>query len=369
MLLRRTAVNKALKIALAAFVTVVAAVVTVVAAQMAAASAANRGGTEHDKELLVALAIVMVLAVHLIPAISRNWVSWIVWFGCLICALFSHLTFFTHADLRANDNFAQASARTVGTERQIEMTREALGQIVARPVALVADELAKSTDKRERAALNVELKQGQKAEELRDQLLKLSEVSTKSKVGGAINPVFKNLQAVFGWSGEGISVAIYLFNAICLELFGALIWFLAFQKIHEISTKRTGEVIGVTQASTEDRLIATAAPVNAATQAATDDATPVDLDLTLPVTLSATAAESNATTRTTTPVTQDATTQNSNATFQHLSSGKTNPEDETLVTLKSAVQSGKCKATVNSIREFLGCSQTKAVELRRALAT
>jgi hypothetical protein len=35
--------------------------------------------------------------------------------------------------------------------------------------------------------------------------------------------------------------------------------------------------------------------------------------------------------------------------------------------LKQAIEAGRCKPTVASIREFLGCGQARAIEMRRAV--
>lgn len=42
-------------------------------------------------------------------------------------------------------------------------------------------------------------------------------------------------------------------------------------------------------------------------------------------------------------------------------------ENDPIADLKAAIQSGNCKQTVSGIRQFLGCGQTKAMEVRRAL--
>lgn len=41
--------------------------------------------------------------------------------------------------------------------------------------------------------------------------------------------------------------------------------------------------------------------------------------------------------------------------------------DDPVTDLRQAIDAGRCKPTVAGIRSFLGCSQAKAMELRRAL--
>jgi hypothetical protein len=45
----------------------------------------------------------------------------------------------------------------------------------------------------------------------------------------------------------------------------------------------------------------------------------------------------------------------------------THPVTDTLTTIQAAVKAGQCRETVASIREHLGCSQARAMEIRREL--
>ena len=62
--------------------------VTGTAALMAATAAWDRGGGSGlDRALLVALSVAIIMAVHLLPALSRRPAAWLLWFGCLLCAV------------------------------------------------------------------------------------------------------------------------------------------------------------------------------------------------------------------------------------------------------------------------------------------
>lgn len=202
-----------------------AGTVTLTAVAMASVAAMDRGGTVIDKALLMAMSVVIVLAVHLLLAMTRRPAAWLVWTGCLMCAIYGHLTFLTHASLRAGDVRAQHSALTVGTERQIETTREALAGIKARPIAIVAAELAQTNVRRERAALREEIAEGRRTEALRDHLVRLSGVSTTAQVSGATDPVTARLALVTGCSESGVAIVIGMTFSILLELIGALLWY------------------------------------------------------------------------------------------------------------------------------------------------
>lgn len=204
--------------------------VTAIAAAMTGVAAWDRGGTTLDKLLLVAMSVVIVLAVHLLPALSKRFVAWVVWSGCLLCAVYGHLTFLTHANLRAGDMRAQHSSLSVATERQISITQASLAEIKARPISLTAAELAASKSWRERAALNVEIAEGKRAQKLRDELGRLSQVSTTAQVTDSVDPVTARLSEATGISESAITVVIGLAFSILIELVGALLWFEALRQ-------------------------------------------------------------------------------------------------------------------------------------------
>ncbi len=204
---------------------ILALFVTLTAAAMTAVAAWDRGGTGIDKALLVSLSVVIVLTVHLLPALSRRPIAWLVWSVCLLCAIYGHLTFLTHASLRAADARAQQSALAVRIERQISTAREALDEIKARPMATVAAELAQESDRRVRAALRAEITEGQRAARLRDDLAHFEEESKVVQVDGASDPVTARLATVTGWTESAVSVVIGPSFSILLELIGALLWF------------------------------------------------------------------------------------------------------------------------------------------------
>lgn len=207
----------------------IAMFVTSTAITMTAIAAWDRGGTFADKAVLVAMSVVIVMAVHLLPAMSRRPVTWLVWAGCLIGAIYGHLTFFTNSAQRAADNRAQQSALAVGTQRQIEAVREALDRITARPVALVTAELAVTENYRERAALRTEIAEGQRAQKLLDDLSRLSAIVTTAQQA-VTDPVTARLAEVTGWNETRVAVTIGLTFSILLELIGALLWYEAMRR-------------------------------------------------------------------------------------------------------------------------------------------
>lgn len=197
---------------------------TLTAATMAASAAWDRGGTSLDRGLLVALSVAVVAGVHLIPALSRERLKWLLWVGCLLCTVYGHLTFFVHAGMRAGEARAQQSAQVTGTTRQIAAVQEALARISARPAAVVVTQLANTRARRQRAALRLELAEARRAEQLQDELVALEGKQTRAEVAGATDPVVARLSEVTGRSEASISLAVGLAFSLLLELLGAMLW-------------------------------------------------------------------------------------------------------------------------------------------------
>ncbi|MDD4979493.1 MAG: hypothetical protein PHI29_12780 [Gallionella sp.] len=302
----------------------VAVFVTLTAACMAAAAAWERGGTLIEKVLLVSMSAIIVLAVHLVPALSRRWIVWPVWIGCLLCAMYGHLTFLIHASVHADENRAQHSALTVGTERQIEVARESLARINARPVATVAAELAVTGDSRERAALRAEIAEGRRAEALEDELVRLSGIAMEARVTGETDPVTVRLAEVTGYSDGAVAVFIGMTFSVLIELVGALLWYEALRH----TDRGEGQTWSIVTADlTEDVTDGVTSHVEGVTEVVkTED----------PVTAVTSAVTSEL-------------------------SGQMAP-------VMDAIKIGKCRPTVAGIRKYLGCSQARASELRRELA-
>lgn len=267
----------------------IAIFVTSTAVTMTAIAAWDRGGTFADKAVLVAMSVVIVVAVHLLPAMSRRPVTWLVWMGCLVGAIYGHLTFFTNSAQRAADTRAQQSALAVGTQRQIDTTKDALSRITARPIAIVMAELAVTEDRRSRAALRAEIAEGKRAQVLLDDLTRLQAISTTAQIP-VTDPVTARLASVTGWNESQVAVAIGLTFSILLELIGALLWYEAMRRESIVALPLSNE--------------------------------------------------------------SDCVTEQSN---------------DIVTMLRAAVTEGKCQKSVRGIRKFLGCSQSQAMELRRAI--
>ena len=285
-----------------------AILITLTAILMTSIAALNRGGTFIEQILLVSLSIIMVLAVHFLPAISRSASAWILWTGCLLCAIFGHLTFLTHSTISAGEVRVLHSAQMIATQNQIAATRGALEAISARPVTVIAAELGQAVKWREIVALREELKQARQADLLRNELVRLSAVTTAT-VTNATDPVTNRVAAITGISEASITIGVGMLFSVLLELTGAFLWFEALKQDSGGGIQDEGRM--------QD-----------------------GGDLALSV------VTMGVTTRTTTHVTQ---------------------VTDTVSQLRRDILTGQCRPTVAAIRNHLHCSQVKAMALRREI--
>lgn len=110
--------------------------ITLTAIGMSAAAALERGGTALDQTLMVALSVAVCGSCHLILAISRNKLSWVLWTFCMMGSVYSHVTFLSYAGLRAGEERAHHSIQRLNIDRQTEDIREALAGIYLGEIGL-----------------------------------------------------------------------------------------------------------------------------------------------------------------------------------------------------------------------------------------
>jgi hypothetical protein len=198
--------------------------VTVTAIVMSAVAALDRGSTAVDKTLLIAISVAICTGSHLIPSISKTKLAWLLWVLCMVGAVYSHITFFSFAKLRANDERSQYSIQRSGVEREIEVTRLALERIEARPVATVASELAVTKGWSRRNALEEELTEARRATMLQAELIKLTSKATEAEVTGSEDIVTSRIAKVTGSNQDSIELVIASTFSILIELLGAFLW-------------------------------------------------------------------------------------------------------------------------------------------------
>ena len=308
--------------------TALAAACSLVAAWLSAAGAWNRGGTLGERALTAAVAILLTLAVHQLPAAlaaGRRMpaAGWALWGACLVSVVWGHLAFFAAANGHAGEARAQ---RQIAAAASMPMEARA----VARPLAVVSAEratvrgdiarlqataascrncplgAARITALQQRAeALDVEEQEARRAIR-QDESARAAALSRAAGVDQArLDPAARLFAAATGAHAETVLLVTQLVAVICLELVGCVLWL-------RVASLRSAPCAATLPANPPLAPAVTARPE--ISNEASHGASPADDDR-----------------------------------------------------VAAAVRRGDLKPTVAAIRQFVGCSQARAMTIRRRL--
>lgn len=317
-----------------------AAAATAISALMAAKTAATVGGDPADGAVLAAFGVMVILAAHWLPALSKNapfgarCAAWALWLVCMAYATYSHATYF----LRVQHDDGLRRAELVQPTREIANSRNLSG--VLADVAKLRKEEARLGTVRcpdcawlraQRAALEARAAAllAEAEESKRDQAAR-EELDQRRRERRA-DPVTSALGIWVGPSAW-LDLVPALLVATVLDGLGCLCWLLALRQ------KETTDVaVGVTSVTTLGSESAGTAPVTSAGGWAKSSG----------------MAHLEPATRDSGQVTRD-----SQAEFEAL-----------LAQARKALAAGQIGLTVRAIRQHLGCSQASASQVRRALSS
>ena len=278
--------------------------VTGTSMMMVTLAAMDRGGSTSDKVLLVMMSAALAALVHLLPALSKNRLAWVLWAGCFMATTYSCLIFFTNASVRASEVRAQNSMGSQDVERQILTIKNERDFITARSVTEVTALLNITQDWKTRVTLKNELAEARRRISLTDQLIKLNEKAENAHFTQSNDRVTALLAVATGSSDAQISLLIGLAFAVLIDLTGVMLW-------REILVQSNVSI---------DRETEITADVFTSNQPT--ESVPVAIEL---------------------------------------------PADQIIRELQQAIANGVCKSTVSAIRVFAGCGQARASELRKRL--
>lgn len=297
---------------------------TIVAVGLSVAGAWQRAGLPLERALFAAIAVLLTVSAHVLPALCRGGsggavrAGWVLWGACLISVCSGHLAFFTAAE-------RHAGALRVADLPPVSTFDRTAG-IVARPLTQVAADRARVTADAERlrvvvtrcpdclaqrarllglegqaAALKTEEDEARRRIALQSETVAATVLQRAAESTAAVDPVASRVAALVGLTPDAIALALAGLSAATLELVGGLLWW---------------------------RYRAVTAYSNAPVTVPEASIVPVPETPDTP-TVAPPAHEPNA--------------------------------------LADAVRRGELRPTVAGIRKFLGCSQTRATEVRRRL--
>lgn len=315
----------------------------------------DRGTSPTERILLTSLAVVVVLAVHVLPALIKRPVVWLLWSVCLCVAIYSHAGFFSMVTAKSAQQRGEQSLARQAVQDQIDAIQATLATIKARPLAQVSALLSYTKDPVRIEVLSMELAEAQRAAKLRDELVTLrAKQTTNVSVADAVTELVTH---VSGMSEAGVTLIVNLVTALLLELIGVMLWL---------------EVLGHKPVAQPQTPASTDVPL--AQRVIEPPSSQMSLEVSVPVApeparpsprrLASSASTSTSTekTRPITPAIADSEVES--VTVKDVD--YTNSEIE--IQLMQAMISGECLPTVNGIRKYLNCSQSVAVMIEGNMA-
>ncbi|WP_261522283.1 twin-arginine translocation pathway signal protein [Burkholderia multivorans] len=209
----------------------------------------ERGGSSIERGVWAAIGLVLLVAAHLIPAVTRGTAARIrlpallLWAVCMVITGYGHATFFLAAQRHAGD----VRATTVHRSSQLAEIRQPDGcslAAIARDQAHVRQQLAvarnmrclnrceQQTIRRETlaaqlAALDVEAGEARRREEAADHIRSAIERQQAREEQARIDPVTAQAAQLVNASRETIDLMVALVHGAVLECVACLGWLLA----------------------------------------------------------------------------------------------------------------------------------------------
>jgi hypothetical protein len=336
------------------------------AACMSVLAGWQRGGWLAERLVWVATGLVLVTSAHLLPALLRGTpalvrvMGSVLWVTCLVTACIGHAVFFVSAQQHAGELRASAlsaappptaarSLTTVMVERATATAQLTAANARHCPGNCPTLEARRTTLAAKVDALNAE------ADDIRRQQIAEERVTTRRDALRA-DPVASRLAALLGVPVARIDLLFGSLFAAVLEGVACLLWLVALQSSLPVLKEPTPPVIA-TVATTADAI----APMTEVAANVTNVTPPAIA----PVPVA--HADGSISRETSTARRSETVRSGAQRNDGQPASFASDPINDDLIQLASDVAGGLLRPTVADIRRHLGCSQAKAVSLRRAL--
>ncbi|MCA8245557.1 hypothetical protein LGN12_00090 [Burkholderia multivorans] len=314
----------------------------------------QRGGTLPERLIWIAIGMVLVTSAHLLPALIRDaplavrGLGSVLWAACLATACYGHAVFFVNAQQHAGELRASAVPLSGPVGRSLTVVMAERAGVIAQLASANARrctancttlEAHRMTLAARLDALNAE------ADDIRRQHVADDRVATQRDALRA-DPVALRLAALLGATAARVDLVSGLMFAAVLEGVACLLWTVALRESRSTLPAVSAEV-DVTQSA-----VATVSDATKADQLASV-ASRIDK------TVSSKELLHHRDGRTRNPTSRDAPIAPLRAVAGN---------DNHLSQLVQDVATGRLRPTVAGIRRHLGCSQARAIALRRQLA-
>ncbi|CAE6956377.1 hypothetical protein [Paraburkholderia domus] len=345
----------------------------------------NRGGELVERASWILIGVVLLLAAHLIPALTRgvavtlrSW-SLVLWLFAMLATGYGHATFF----LVAQSHAGQVRASTIIESAAVAPVQESVGgrdlvTISAEQAKLERDLAWAGVQKcregcdalqarriglRSRLeALKVEFDQAKRREAAGDRWATEHVKLEAKRAAAESDPVTLLIARVVGANASTVNLVVALFMGWLLEGIGCLAWLLAIPKgeSHSMRAQEGGCGEPSTPIAASESYEAYDSGCVASAEAgpshidgkANDDRPRLDSAAVVLL-----------------PDDESIEQTDCGETYQSSSVTSKAAVDLDLERLKTGIGRGEARATVASIRKYFRCSQTRASELRRAFIT
>lgn len=300
---------------------------TAIAISISVIAGGQRGGALAERVVWVTLGVVLAMSAHLLPALLRGvrsgvrWIGYWLWAACMLATINSHAYFFLFAQQHAAQIRADAAplVQTTPLKRSLTVVMGERADVLARLAAANTQSCSGkcTTLAVRRAALAAQLDalEAEASDVRRAQALDDRAIAQHDAL--STDPVTTRLAALLGTTGARVDLLTGLAFAAVLEGVACLLWRLALQPR---SARPTAPVVF------------TVAP----------------------------------------PVTQSHEGDDGDRHNHVIPNEPTSPlpatDSHDATQLARDIAAGRLRATVADIRRHLGCSQARAIALRRQLA-
>jgi hypothetical protein len=325
---------------------------TLVAVGLSAVAGMERGGTLIEQLLWVLVAVMMVLACHFLPALCRQasvslkWAAIVIWLCVAAVVVYGHATFFLVAQQHAGTARAAILVPTSDDAITVDLLSKTRSRVtIADDRATLVTHLTRATSPSTKvaleariAALDIKAEEARRQENALDQQVAERIRTAARRDTIEQDPVTSRIAALLSSDVGHVDLVLSLLSAGTLEGVACLCWLLVF-------TQESRQVTRTVKSAASPQTL----PINASSGTVTDGVGPEEFKVG-----GVTEIEPCLSTQAVTIVTVPAPT-----------TVGTNTDD--LQQLADAIAHGKLKQTVAGIRVHLGCSQSRALMLRRAL--
>ncbi|WP_343549128.1 hypothetical protein [Ralstonia sp.] len=218
------------------YVVTLACLCTLVAVLLSVAGAWSRAGLPVERALFAAVAVLLTVGAHVIPALCRDdqpvWrvLAGLLWLACMVAVVAGHLAFFAGAERHAGQLRVSEMPRAVRsaiTARPLSEVAADLGAIRERIARLQASLIRCPTCQTENARLNGlqarrEALETEEAEARRR--ITLEDAADARMQSALTDPAAGRAALMLGVSAAAASLIVGTVSAVVLELLGCLLW-------------------------------------------------------------------------------------------------------------------------------------------------